>query len=455
MSGKRFSARAAAGATGVIAALLASYSISTASATPTARSFPMGHSLPQAAIPVTHAHDQTITVWSMQGDYSMTTLKAISKEFTALTGAKVSIQIQQWTDISTKVNTALATSDPPDVIDVGNTQASSYAAGGGFLDLTQYEKTLEQGQTWLAGLVDPAILKGQLYAVPGLAGTNEVLYNKEMWHAVGLTSAPKTWSQLTSDLNELKAAHKSDSKFSVFYLPAETWIDDLGWLWDAGGQIATLSHGKWVGDLASPASQKGLKAFKTFQNDYSTPATQTLTTGTPAEEQVFADGNASAMIDGSGDPQLVVQDNPKLRGQVGTFDLPSEWRPGQSMPVMVGGSDWGISTKSQNKDLALLWVKIAASPQIETKYVWGVDDFQPNSIQLSAKLAKTAPPLLVPFLTSSAETRSTPPSAGWNVIQDDDSINDFFGALASGRATPAAAAASFDSHLDSVLNQAS
>ena len=67
---------------------------------------------------------KTLTVWAMTGDYTAPTLAAVNAEFTKQTGAKVKIQTQQWDGITTKITTALATSTPPDVLDLGNTQVS-------------------------------------------------------------------------------------------------------------------------------------------------------------------------------------------------------------------------------------------------------------------------------------------------------------------------------------------
>src|ERR1700709_1117925 len=64
---------------------------------------------------------KTLTVWLMDGDLTDTTVAAINASFTAATGAKVKVQIQEWDDINTKISTALAQDNPPDVIDIGNT----------------------------------------------------------------------------------------------------------------------------------------------------------------------------------------------------------------------------------------------------------------------------------------------------------------------------------------------
>lgn len=138
-----------------------------------------GSTEPQAVSTVNGA-GKTVTVWVMTDDYTTETLDAINTEFTKQTGAKVDVQVQAWDGITTKITTALATSTPPDVLDLGNTQVASFAATGGLKDLTPYAADLKQGQTWVAGLADPATVDGNLYAVPGFAGARAVIYNKTM-----------------------------------------------------------------------------------------------------------------------------------------------------------------------------------------------------------------------------------------------------------------------------------
>src|SRR5690606_11331177 len=97
------------------------------------------------------AAGEELTVWIMQDDYNNESLAAINDEFTERTGAEVDVQIQQWDGITTKLSTALGTSTPPDVIDIGNTQVAGYAANGALLDITDYRDHLAQGQTCSAG----------------------------------------------------------------------------------------------------------------------------------------------------------------------------------------------------------------------------------------------------------------------------------------------------------------
>lgn len=399
------------------------------------------------SIGVPKGKGKTITVWSMTGDLTTKTLDAINAKFTKDTGAKVNVQTQQWSGIGTKITTALSTSTPPDVVDLGNTDVASFAASGGLLDLTANKKELQQGQTWLSGLEAPAEVGGKLYAVPSFAGDRVVLYNKTMWAKDGITSAPTSYAELTADLDKIKAANSSPT-FSAMYLPGQYWYAAMGFVWDAGGAIATGKGTNWKGGFSSAASQQGLNDFKTFQNTYSDKASQTLNTDTPSQDTIFANGQASAIIASSWEIGTVEGTKKLTADDLGTFPMPG--KSGKNQPVFLGGSDWGIAAKSKNAALAKYWVKIAASPNIQNNYVFGNDGWIPNSVQASGDAATKAAPIDAAFFTAAKISNPTPAAAGWLTIEGDNTITQFFQNVTTG--DPAAAAASFDSHLESALN---
>ena len=403
-------------------------------------------------VPTPQASDKTITVWNMNGDLSDATLAAINAKFTALTGAKVKLQEQQWDNIITKVTTALATSTPPDVIDLGNTQVPGYAANGGLLDLTPYKQDLEQGQTWLGGLEDPATVAGRLYGVPSFAGANAVLYNKTIWAAAGITTVPTTYEELTADLDKVKAANPAED-FSAFYYPGQQFYAAISFVWDAGGEIATEKDGNWTAGFSSPEAQQGLNDFKEFQNTYSSVASQTLDWDKPPQDQVFAEGKSSAFLVGSADIPQIQQINPAMTDDtLGTFPFPG--KSGKAQPQLLVGSVWGVAAKSTNKDLALLWTKIASSPDIQNANVFGNDGWIPNSVEgiQAAQSGGQLPSLTASFFTAALNSKSTPAAANWPTIEVDRSVFQFFSTVASGAKSPKDAAKEIDDHINSVLN---
>lgn len=438
MHKKRFTALAAAG---VIAALALAGCTSSGSSSGNNGSTDLSN---------VNGKGKTLTVWAMNGDLSNTTINAINAEFEKATGAKVNVQMQQWTGITTKLTTALAGSNPPDVIDMGNTQVASYAATGGLADITSYKSQLEQGQTWLGGLVDPATIDGKLYAVPSFAGDRAVVYNKKMWADAGITSAPKTYTELTADLDKIKAKN-TGADFSAFYLPGQYWYAGMQFVWDAGGSIATSSGHKWTAGFSSANAQKGLQEFQKFQNTYSTAASRTVNTDTPDQDTIFANGQTAALLATSAHVTKIMQANSSMTADtIGTFPFPGV--SGKNQPVMLGGSDWGVAQKSNQKELALAWIKIAASPTIQHKYVFGTDNWIPNSEQGIKKAEESGLDSIAQgFFTAALISKATPAAANWATIEGDETMEQFFQSVAMD-SDLVSTAKTTDAHIESVLN---
>ncbi|MGN7949042.1 extracellular solute-binding protein [Microbacterium sp. 22215] len=399
-------------------------------------------------VPEVDGSGETLTVWVMDGDYTPDTLDEINKRFTEETGAEVNLQKQTWDGITTKVTTALATDTPPDVIDMGNTQIASYAANGGLLDLTAYKDDLAQGQTWLDGLVDPATIDGSLYGVPGFAGARAVIYNKKMWAEAGVTEVPTTYDELTAALDKVAAANAQTPDFSPFYLPGQYFYAGMQFVWDAGGDIASEKGGEWTSGFGSDEALEGLEAFKEFQNTYSTAASATLDTFEPNQGQIFADGKTSAILNTN--TGAILKINPDLEPDLGSFPFPG--LSGEAQPVMLGGSDWAIPVKSQNSDLALNWVKIAASPEVQKDFVFGVDGWIPNSTEGIEFAQETLDDVKVSFFTAALRSKATPANANWTTIESNKDINNLFSSIASGSKSVDEAATAFDDAADKTLN---
>ena len=397
--------------------------------------------------------DKTLTVWVMTGDLDTKTVDAINAEFTKKTGAKVKVETQQWDNIVTKVTTALSTSTPPDVLDLGNTQVPGFAASGGLLDLSSYEEDLKDGNTWLAGLEDPATVDGKLYGVPSFGASRVVVYNKTLWGKSGITETPTTYAQLQSDLDKIAADNSGTADFSPFYLPGQYWYSGLQFIWDAGGDIATQDGGSWKASASSDDSVKGLEAWKAFENKYSTGASRSLTEAEPDQSQILATGKTSAILANSVAPVLTA--NPDLKSdELGTFPFPSVSGSG-TQPSMIAGSDWGIAAKSQNSKLAVEWVKIAASSSIQEKYVYGSNGWIPNSVNLVDSIMSSSdfPEQKKGFFEAAKNSKATPASPNWSTIEGDKSINEMFSAIATGSQSVQEATKTFDAHANEVLTK--
>ncbi|MGW4523787.1 extracellular solute-binding protein [Amycolatopsis sp. NPDC004378] len=398
--------------------------------------------------PAAPAQGGTLTVWLMNGDLSDKATAAIGAAFEKATGAKVTVQIQEWDNINTKISTALAQDTTPDVIEIGNTDVPLFAANGALTDLNPHRAELAAGTTWLPGLAGPATVDGHLYAAPLFAGNRAVIYDKQAWADAGITAPPKTFTELTQDLDKLKAKHPAPD-YSAFHFPGKYWYGALQFVWDAGGRLAVQKDGKWAGALESPEAQKGLQAWKDFQNTYSSAASRNVDTKAPDQAAIFSSGGAGAILDTS--VNTVVKNKPELKDRLGTFPFPSA-TPGKTQPVFLGGSDLAVAAKSRNQDLALAYLKAATDPAVQRDAIVGIDGWTPISTELIDQVTPALSPVAGAFATAAKTSVATPATPGWATIESDKSINTFFADIATGRRSIADAAKDFDAHLTEALN---
>jgi N,N'-diacetylchitobiose transport system substrate-binding protein len=397
---------------------------------------------------------KTLDVWFMQaGPYLTTSLPAINKEFEKKTGAQVKVEVQQWQNINTKLTTALASDNPPDVLEIGNTDIPLFAANGALLDITSSKSDLEQGQTWLSGLQNPATIDHKLYAVPLHAGTRAVVYNKDVWAAAGITAPPKNYDELTADLDKVKAANPSPD-YSPLYFAGGNWYVGLQFVYDTGGELAKQGKdGTWSATISSTAAQKGLAHFKQFQNAYSTVASQTASASVPDPNTLIETGKASAIFAANPTSIPTIEAAaPQLKGKLGSFPMPSIEKPGTNMPAWVGGSDVAISAKTKNADLAKQYLKLIASPATQKKYIAGIDGDIPISNALIDAALPNVGDAQKAFFEAAKKSVVVPVAPGWATVETDNSVADLFTQVATGTKSPSQAASGFDSHLGSALN---
>jgi N,N'-diacetylchitobiose transport system substrate-binding protein len=392
----------------------------------------------------------TLTVWLMTGDSVPAVYNTVNAAFAKdYPGWTVNIEIQQWSGISAKIISSLATSSPPDVMELGNTDVAEFAASGGLVNLAADKSQFQNSSDWLGGLEGPAEYKGGLYAIPELAGDRVVVYNKAMFKKAGITETPTTLQQLLGDGAALKNAYKTVPDFSAFYLPGEEWYAATPFVWAYGGQIAVETGGKWYGDLSAPKSIAGLEEYQAVQNFMSTPASQDVNEATPSDSAIFAAGKSAMYIDGTWTLGTDVSKTvPK--SDIGTFALPGV-TAGTQAPVFLGGSDLGIAKHSPNQAEALAWLKLYAGTANQLAQA-KVEGFIPNASNLVGQVKVSGN--IATYFKAAAVSQFTPPVPGWATVEADNVMQDLFAQVAEGKEPVATIAKEYDQKFDSLLNQA-
>src|SRR2546429_826373 len=302
-----------------------------------------GGSSPQSNNPANETG--TLTIWLMNGSAPQAVVDGVNADFKAkYPKVTVNVEIQQWGDIGTKLDTAFAGSTPPDVIELGNTLVAKYAAAGALEDISGKKSSFANSSTWLQSLTDSCTVTKKLYCVPYYAGSRAIIYRKDFFTAAGVTP-PDSLDGLLTVGQKLMTAHSSDPNFSALYYPGKYWYAALPFVWDFGGDIASQSGGKWQGTLSSSNSQQGLTTLDNLVTNLS----RADKNGDEAKQDAaFAQGHVPMTIatgwEGGGvlDPKA---GNPSLADKLGAFPIPSHVA-GQTAPVFLGGSHPGRAAES-------------------------------------------------------------------------------------------------------------
>ncbi len=175
-------------------------------------------------------------------------------------GWKVNYQVQQWNGIVDKLTTALASNNPPDVVEMGNTQAITFEAAGALMDLTSSRAALNGGtsndsasadQAFLASLNSASVYQDKLFAMPFYAGDRVLIYRKDLLSAAGIDPTTITSKdKLIAAAKTLQTKNASVKDFSGLYVAGQNWYSLLQMIWDRGGALATNSGGKWTASLS-------------------------------------------------------------------------------------------------------------------------------------------------------------------------------------------------------------
>src|SRR5947199_5384029 len=161
----------------------------------------------------------TLTVWLMNGSAPQTVIDQVNADFkTKYPNVTVKVEIQQWGDIGTKLDTAFGGSTPPDVVELGNTLVAKYAAAGALEDITGKKTSFDNASTWLQSLTDSCTVNSKLYCVPYYAGSRAIIYRKDFFTAANV-QVPTSMDDLLTVGQKLMTAHSSDPNFSSLYFP--------------------------------------------------------------------------------------------------------------------------------------------------------------------------------------------------------------------------------------------
>ncbi|NDL55934.1 extracellular solute-binding protein [Phytoactinopolyspora mesophila] len=340
-------------------------------------------------------------------------------------GSTLAIEEQQWEGLIDRLTTSLgSTSETPDVVEIGNTQASTFTTVGAFSDITDMLPDLG-GDDLLDGFVEAGSVDGNTYAVPLYAGSAYVFYRTDLFAESGL-DVPTTMDEFVDAAITLKEDNSDVANFSGFWLPGQDWRDGAAFLWDAGGEFAVEEDGQWVGALSTPESQAGLELVQTlFEEASGAPAD-----GNEAEPEVpFCAGEIGMMLRPGWVRWSIDNEEigcPEMMENVGVFALPGS--DGEPAPVLLGGSNIAVAANSANQELARNLVSLILSDEFQSQYA--ENGLTPAKVSLASGLGDDE--YAVATVEAVSNAKLTPAAANWATVEGARILEDLFVSIAGG-----------------------
>jgi N,N'-diacetylchitobiose transport system substrate-binding protein len=348
-------------------------------------------------------------------------------------GVDVDVQYQQWTTHLTKLDTAIAGNNAPDVVEMGNSETTKYMAAGAFAQVQA--KSFPNSKNWLSGLKDSCTWGGKLVCVPYYTGARAVIYRKDYYKAAGVKGTPTTLDKFVADGKKLMKKYGKDRNFSAFYFPGKNWYASMAFVYDYGGQIAVKKGGKWKGTLNSPQAIRALTKLRSVVKTLSR-APLTVDEAHPYPSIPFGKGSVAAFL-GNGwewpytlDPKV---GNPALAPVMAAYPMPSHIK-GRYMPTFLGGSDLAVPVTSGKKSMAVDWIA-AFTSSANMRSIAKAGNI-PNATSLVGFTKGN--PKVEPFAKAAKYSWFIPKSPNWANVESANVLQDMCSKILSGKSIKAA-----------------
>ncbi|MFD2792280.1 extracellular solute-binding protein [Promicromonospora vindobonensis] len=341
----------------------------------------------------------TIEVWAMGTEGEL--LPELAQQFeTDNPDATVNVTPVPWESSTEKINTAIATGEVPDVMQVGTTLMS------GFVELGGLAPTPEDidSTAFFPGAWDTTVVDGTSYGVPWYVETRVLYYRTDLAEQAGV-EAPQSWADLTAFAAGLQDAG-AEHGIALQTRGASTSLMYFPFYWQAGGEILDDS-GEF--SLDNEAQVKALDYYSSFMRDGLAP--QVLVED--EKVQNFIDGDLGSFVSGPWErANLLTTAGDDFADTFGVAPLPSDATTGS----FIGGSNLAVLADAANPDAAWKFVQFATDAPTQ------VDWFEISS-DLPAVQASWDDPALadneaVAVYGDVLETaRSTPAIPTWSEIE--------------------------------------
>jgi len=318
----------------------------------------------------TSGGDVTLNYWaSNQGtslDNDKEVLTPVLAAFTAKTGIKVKLEAIGWSDLQTRIQTAVTSGQGPDVVNIGNTWAVSLQATGAFLPFGGSEMTAIGGaDKFVKTALETGGVKGKApTSVPLYGLAYGLYYNKAMFAATGL-QPPTTWEEMVADAKALTVPAKDQYGFA---LAAGSYTENNHFAFITAAQNgAGVFDAKGNPTFTSDGVVDGIARYlDLMQKDkVVNPADAQYDNGSFAVTD-FAKGKV-AMILNQNNADATIAAGGMASSAYGVVPFPAPQKAKTQVASHVAGINLSIFKNTKYKAESLKFVEYLTSPEVQQK----------------------------------------------------------------------------------------
>jgi multiple sugar transport system substrate-binding protein len=306
----------------------------------------------------------------------------------------IDAEVQVANDLPQQLSQGFAAGSPPDVFYLATEALAGYAGNGSILP---YGDLLENKDDFYPSLVENFTFEDEFYCAPKDFSTLQLIINKGLWDAAGLTDAdiPTTWDQLAEVAATLTTGGVTGLAFGPEYQRIGAFMAQ------AGGQLVSDDGTQAVAN--SPENVEALTYVQEQMNAGSFAYSSDLGAGWGGE--AFGKQLSAMTIEGNWITGAMTNDFPDVEYVVA--ELP-EGPAGQG--TMQFTNCWGMAADSPNQQGALELIEYLTSAEQQLAFS---EAFGPMpSVESAAEQWTSDNPELAPFLAGADYAQGVPTNDG-------------------------------------------
>jgi multiple sugar transport system substrate-binding protein len=337
---------------------------------------------------------------------------ALMQDFTKQTGINVQVEAVPWDSVNSKLTTAVASGNGPDVTQIGLSLLPSFQSSGALLDLAPYVKdhpALQSSQYPSAVASANMNPHGKVLSVPWVSDTRVLFYRTDILSAAGISGPPTTWTQLHDDAAKL--AKRGQGKFG-YYIPQWDAPLPVEFTWQAGGTILD-SSGKVT--FNTPEFRAAADFYISFYRDRLVPTASDFD-----QAQGFVSGAAPMLISGPYLAASIKSVAPQLNGKWNVALLPKN----VTGTSYYAGSNMGVFATSKHVAASLRLLDYLAQTSAQVSWFTSANEL-PSTKAAMASPSLDSDPMVKIYTQQLQDAKLLPLAPQWDKISQAllDSLN--------------------------------